>query len=173
MRDDAAAFHAEPRRCRRGRPRSPPPSKTAQFPAMPKCTCTQTSSASPLAEPREEVLADGLDGAEGLVVDGRGASVKRPFGDVQANFLPTRRRRWLAATRWTEWPSTILICVLSGVGRQAAARPRAARAMLRRRSCDDARGVRTNSERCAVFGDCSRDDESTSPRRARAIGGEE
>ena len=76
---------------------------------MPKCTWTP-DAVGVACQPREEVLADGLDGAEGLVVDGRGAR-KAAAGDVQANFLPTRRMRWLAATLRDGGPSTILICV--------------------------------------------------------------
>ena len=98
------------------------PSKTAQFPAMPKCTWTQTSSASPLPNHANKFLPTASMARKGLLLMAAAPSVKRPFGDVHANFLPTSFWRWRAATRWTEWPSTILIGVLRGVGRQAAAR---------------------------------------------------
>ena len=70
MRDDAAAYHAEARRCRRRRLVA---LEDRPIPRHPEVHAHADIVGVALTEPREEVLADGLDGAEGLVVDGRGA----------------------------------------------------------------------------------------------------
>ena len=70
MRDDAAAYHAEACRCRRRRLAA---LEDRPIPRHPEVHAHADIVGVSFAEPREEVLADGLDGAEGLVVDGRGA----------------------------------------------------------------------------------------------------
>ena len=56
------------------------PSKTAQFPAMPKCTWTQTSSASPLPNHAKRFLPTASMARKGLLLMAAAPSVKRPFG---------------------------------------------------------------------------------------------
>ena len=70
MRDDAAAYHAEACRCRRRRLVA---LEDRPIPRHAEVNADADIVIVAFAEPREEVLADGLDGAEGLVVDGRGA----------------------------------------------------------------------------------------------------
>ena len=70
MRDDAAAYHAEACRCRRRRLVA---LEDRPIPRHPEVHAHADIVGVSFAEPREEVLSDGLDGAEGLVIDGRGA----------------------------------------------------------------------------------------------------
>ncbi len=73
MRDDPAAvelFHAEACRCRRRRLVA---LEDRPIPRHPEVHPDADVVIVAFAEPCEEVLADGLDRAEGLVVDGRGA----------------------------------------------------------------------------------------------------
>ena len=86
MRDDAAAYHAEARRCRRRRLVA---LEDRPIPRHAEVNADADVVGVALAEPREEVLADGLDGAEGLVVDGRGAlretSIRRRARELLAD----------------------------------------------------------------------------------------
>ena len=70
MRDDAAAYHAEARRCRRRRLVA---LEDRPIPRHPEMHPDADIIIVAFAKPGEEVLADGFDRAEGLVVDGRGA----------------------------------------------------------------------------------------------------
>ena len=63
-------FHAEACRCRRRRLVA---LEDRPIPRHPEVHAHADIVGVSFAEPREEVLSDGLDGAEGLVVDGRGA----------------------------------------------------------------------------------------------------
>ena len=83
-------------------------SKTAQLPAMPKCTCTQTSSA-PSPNHAKRFLPTASMPANSLPSMSAAPSAKRPFGLDAWNFLPTSLLRCRVATRCTLWPSTILI----------------------------------------------------------------
>ena len=167
MGNDAAAFH--PESCRRRRRRLVHVAVGVALEDRPVARHAKVDVHADIlvvsfAEPRKQILADGLDRAEGLVVDGRGAfretTIRRRARELLADeFLAVARRHAVDGVafdhsyRCPEW------CRAPGSGSDREQREDVghgfdARKVLRAR-------LRTAQRRCSVLVDCSRDDEST------------